>query len=470
MALLPESRGLRRRARARAPPPRRAPARRDPTPRSRRSPTSSPRTSRRSDPQRDARTVFGVLLGGFHDVVLGRVDDVGEYADYLYGFCARRVAGAMTATLLPDPEPRTRHYTIISVDDHLIEPARPVRGPHARAPRRPRAARRHARQRARDVGLRGSLLPAGRVERGRRTAEGGMEHGTRALRRDAQRLLRHRRACRRHGPRRRVRERLLPVPHRRLRRHGVLREQGPRARARGVARRGTTGTSRSGRRRTRTGSSRCSSPGSAIRRSRRPTSGPTRHAASRPSASPRTRSTSSSPRSTPITGTRCCARARRPRPCSACTTDRRRGPRRASPGAPLELYTSLFPVNALVTAADWLWARVPTRFPDIKIAFSEGGISWVPMLIDRIAYVLDHSAVGADGWDDPDGLPDRRAAPQLLVLRDRRRIDDRVARAHRHRPHLPRERLSARRFDLARHASARARRSRPHAHPTRSAS
>ena len=41
-----------------------------------------------ADPSRDARTVFGVLLGGFHDVVLGRVDDVGEYAAYLYGFCA----------------------------------------------------------------------------------------------------------------------------------------------------------------------------------------------------------------------------------------------------------------------------------------------------------------------------------------------------------------------------------------------
>ena len=76
-----------------------------------------------------------------------------------------------------------------------------------------------------------------------------------------------------------------------------------------------------------------------------------------------------------------------------------------SPGAPLELYTSLFPVNALVTAADWLWARIPTRFPDIKVAFSEGGISWVPMLIDRIDYVLDHSAVGSHGWDDPNLSP-----------------------------------------------------------------
>ncbi len=76
-----------------------------------------------------------------------------------------------------------------------------------------------------------------------------------------------------------------------------------------------------------------------------------------------------------------------------------------SPGAPLELYTSLFPVNALVTAADWLWAQIPTRFPNIKIAFSEGGISWVPMLIDRITYVLDHSAVGSHGWHDPDVSP-----------------------------------------------------------------
>jgi len=27
-----------------------------------------------------------------------------------------------TETLLPDPEPRTIRYTIISVDDHLVEP------------------------------------------------------------------------------------------------------------------------------------------------------------------------------------------------------------------------------------------------------------------------------------------------------------------------------------------------------------
>ena len=34
---------------------------------------------------------------------------------------------------LPEPEPRDVRYTVISVDDHLVEPPRHVRGPAARA-------------------------------------------------------------------------------------------------------------------------------------------------------------------------------------------------------------------------------------------------------------------------------------------------------------------------------------------------
>jgi predicted TIM-barrel fold metal-dependent hydrolase len=76
-----------------------------------------------------------------------------------------------------------------------------------------------------------------------------------------------------------------------------------------------------------------------------------------------------------------------------------------APGAPLELLTTLFPVNALVTCADWLWSGVPVRFPDLRICLAESGIDWVPMLINRIDYVMDHSATGLASWGDPDRHP-----------------------------------------------------------------
>ncbi len=67
-----------------------------------------------------------------------------------------------------------------------------------------------------------------------------------------------------------------------------------------------------------------------------------------------------------------------------------------SPDPPFELFPTLFPVNALVAAAEWLWSGVPLRFPELAVAMSEGGIGWVPMLMDRVDYVLDHSASGTE--------------------------------------------------------------------------
>ena len=67
-----------------------------------------------------------------------------------------------------------------------------------------------------------------------------------------------------------------------------------------------------------------------------------------------------------------------------------------SPDPPFELFPTLFPASSLVAATDWLWSRVCLRFPDLKIAMSEGGIGWVAMLADRADYVLDHSASGQE--------------------------------------------------------------------------
>ena len=69
---------------------------------------------------------------------------------------------------------------------------------------------------------------------------------------------------------------------------------------------------------------------------------------------------------------------------------------------PFELLPTLFPMNAFLACADWLWSGVCTRFPGLRIALSEGGIGWVNMLADRVDYVLDHSASGAESgaWKD----------------------------------------------------------------------
>ena len=104
-----------------------------------------------------------------------------------------------------------------------------------------------------------------------------------------------------------------------------------------------------------------------------------------------------------------------------------------SPYAPLELLTTLFPVNALVTCADWLWSGVPVRFPALRICLAESGIDWVPMLVNRIDYVMDHSATGLSSWGDPERHPSevlRQAfwfgvidLTSTLVLRDEIGVD-----------------------------------------------
>ena len=67
-----------------------------------------------------------------------------------------------------------------------------------------------------------------------------------------------------------------------------------------------------------------------------------------------------------------------------------------SPDPPFELLPTVFPVNALLAAAEWVWSGVAVRFPKLSVALSEGGIGWVPMLMDRVDYVLDHSASGSE--------------------------------------------------------------------------
>jgi predicted TIM-barrel fold metal-dependent hydrolase len=57
---------------------------------------------------------------------------------------------------------------------------------------------------------------------------------------------------------------------------------------------------------------------------------------------------------------------------------------RPSTASPVDVTTALFPVNAMLAAVDWVFAKIPTRFPRLRIALSEGGISWVPAILERL--------------------------------------------------------------------------------------
>lgn len=76
-----------------------------------------------------------------------------------------------------------------------------------------------------------------------------------------------------------------------------------------------------------------------------------------------------------------------------------------SSGAPVHVGTVLFPVNSMIAAVDWLFSLVPSRIPDLKIMLAESGIGWVPTLLDRLSYCLvDNHAGYGGGWqgdDDP---------------------------------------------------------------------
>lgn len=57
-----------------------------------------------------------------------------------------------------------------------------------------------------------------------------------------------------------------------------------------------------------------------------------------------------------------------------------------SPQAPVEAASLLFPISAYSAGADWLFSTLPARFPNLKIALSEGGVGWVPFLLDRLEH------------------------------------------------------------------------------------
>ena len=87
--------------------------------------------------------------------------------------------------------------------------------------------------------------------------------------------------------------------------------------------------------------------------------------------------------------------------------------------SPPDVIAALFPVSGIETVVDWIFARIPIRFPGLRIALSEAGVSWVPMVIERLrrAYRMREAS---EVWrpEDPDPVEVLRRSFFFTSLED----------------------------------------------------
>ena len=70
-----------------------------------------------------------------------------------------------------------------------------------------------------------------------------------------------------------------------------------------------------------------------------------------------------------------------------------------APDAPIIIAGVLTPMNAMKTCVDWLFSGVFSRFPALKVCLSEGGIGWIPYVLERAEYTLDRQGAWAKKGD-----------------------------------------------------------------------
>jgi predicted TIM-barrel fold metal-dependent hydrolase len=69
-----------------------------------------------------------------------------------------------------------------------------------------------------------------------------------------------------------------------------------------------------------------------------------------------------------------------------------------SPDAPMNVRITCSGINIYPTAADLVWSPVFQKFKNVKIALAEGGVGWIPYFLERIDYTYEHHKA----WTRPD--------------------------------------------------------------------
>lgn len=65
-------------------------------------------------------------------------------------------------------------------------------------------------------------------------------------------------------------------------------------------------------------------------------------------------------------------------------------PPHASMDSPIDSWILTMPIAIANAAGDWLFSMVFQKFPDLKLALSEGGIGWVPYFLERADFTYQH--------------------------------------------------------------------------------
>ena len=73
---------------------------------------------------------------------------------------------------------------------------------------------------------------------------------------------------------------------------------------------------------------------------------------------------------------------------------------------------TLFQAQTMAAMTEWVWSAIPLRFPALKIVASEGGIGWVPAMYDRLRHQIEVSGHGRKVW------PSKEIGPHEVLLRN----------------------------------------------------
>ena len=74
------------------------------------------------------------------------------------------------------------------------------------------------------------------------------------------------------------------------------------------------------------------------------------------------------------------------------------------PAAPIEIMITSTPITLFNVATELVYSDFLRKYPDLKIALSEGGVGWIPYFLERADYVYEHHSA----WTHQDFGPGRK--------------------------------------------------------------